>query len=591
MLDTIKLNSKGNLVKAAQYMLNFAERQQANEIFNEQFAAEVGDWQAKHNLTINYEIDSNTWAAIAKTMPTCSTSKNRTSVYTCALQLLLGGLTVDGIFGNNTKKAVAAYQNASGLTADGICGPKTWTKLITGAAAKTSTSTGSVVSGDKILNNCVKYLQWDSKWKNVKYSTHISSQTIGNSGCGPTAMAMIVATFINSKITPVEMCKLAVDNGYRTYDNGTAWGFYQFIFKKYTGFEKFITTTSVETLRAALKEGALAVCSMNANDSGFWTKGGHFITARGCDSTYIYANDPNKEETPRKQATSKFQSCLKQAFIFWPKIENKEPKSEKKIEEIEVNTNTTIQEEIIDENAPADVFAGKEMTDEELAQLPEFTDDNIPANPNFNYNMNGKIIDISKWQGNIDFNKLASQVSFIIARAGVGSDLDPKFDEYAKEMIKYKIPFGVYCYSYAGTTEKARDEAQKLLQYASKYSPLFYVMDAEEEKITHDAIEAFADELRMEKANKIGCYVANHRYNQYNYSTLQDLYDFTWIPSYGSNNGTVSGSKKSTHFCDLWQYTSTGKIAGINGNVDMNIITGDGHSLEWFLGLKYEAVG
>jgi len=54
-----------------------------------------------------------------------------------------------------------------------------------------------------VLNNCVKYLQWDSKWKNVKYSTHTNAQTIGNSGCGPTSMAMILATWENSNITPV----------------------------------------------------------------------------------------------------------------------------------------------------------------------------------------------------------------------------------------------------------------------------------------------------------------------------------------------------------------------------------------------------
>ena len=158
-------------------------------------------------------------------------------------------------------------------------------------------------------------------------------------------------------------------------------------------------------------------------------------------------------------------------------------------------------------------------------------------------------------------------------------------------MIKYKIPFGVYCYSYAGTVEKAEEEALNFYERASKYNPLFYVMDAEEEKITHNAIEAFADQLRMLKAPKIGCYVAHNRYNQYNYKDLASLFDFTWIPRYGSNTGSINGSKKPSYTCDLWQFTSAGKISGISGNVDLNIITGQGHNLDWFWNLKIDAVG
>ena len=266
----------------------------------------------------------------------------------------------------------------------------------------------------------------------------------------------------------------------------------------------------------------------------------HYITAIGCDGTYIYANDPNKSSAPRKQERNKFQSCMKQAFIFWPRQSIKETEPEKKVEE------------------------------QKSAEI------NVP-------NLSGKIIDISKHQGNINFDKLKPEVALVIARASCGSDKDIRIDEYAAAMNERVIPFGVYCYSYAGTVEKAKDEAQKIVEYASKYNPLFYIMDAEEERITTAAIKAFAEELRVRTKSKIGCYVAHHRYGQYKYSTLQEKFDFTWIPCYGSNNGTIEGSRKPSYFCDLWQYTSTGKIAGISGNVDMNIITGEGHDLIWFL--------
>lgn len=567
MLSTIKLNSKGDLVKVAQYLIGYAERKQATDIYDQSFFNAVKEWQKKNNLTSDGIVGKNSWTKMAENAPTCSTSKNKKSAYTCAIQILLGGLDVDGNYGTKTKQAVAAYQSAAGLSADGVCGQKTWTMLIIGKKSSSTSSSkegdkgagaGQSTSGDKVLNNCVKYLQWDSKWKNIRYSTHTNAQTIGNSGCGPSSMAMILATWENKKITPVETCEEAFKNGYRTYDSGTAWGYFKYVFKHHPCFQKYIETNNVTTLAAALREGALAICSMNSNDNKFWTTGGHFIVARGVDNTYIYANDPNKSETPRKQAINKFQKCLKQAFVFWPIIKEQNPKP---TEEAKETKTTTVTEKI------------------EEKPITTFDDDDM----RFDLNLEGAIIDISKWQGNIDFKKLKKEVGLVIARASCGSDKDIKFDEYAKAMTENRIPFAVYCYSYAGTAEKAQDEAKKLVSYAEKYDPLFYIMDAEEAKITTEAIKAFAKELRKNTSERIGCYVAHNRYNTYKYDTLRSLFDITWIPRYGKNDGTIAGATKPAYECDLWQYTSTGKIAGINGNVDKNITMHDKKNLEWFL--------
>ena len=150
-------------------------------------------------------------------------------------------------------------------------------------------------------------------------------------------------------------------------------------------------------------------------------------------------------------------------------------------------------------------------------------------------------------------------------------------------MDKLNIPYGVYCYSYATSVDRAKSEAQAMFNYSQTLNPLFYVLDAEESSLTTDMIKAFVTELRQLTTKPIGCYVAHHRYTAYKYNTIQSLFDFTWIPRYGSNTGAISGAVKPAYFCDLWQYTSTGKIDGISGNVDKNIITGDGRSLNWFL--------
>lgn len=546
MLKTIQVKDTDKLVAVAQYLTQYAKILKASETFDDAFKTYIIKWQKEHNLTANGIINDDDWSVMAKELPTCSTSKNKKSIYVCAIQILIGGLDVDGDYGSKTKKAVAAFQSAYGLDVDGICGPKTWAALILGKSV--------TPSNDKVLNECVKYLQWDKKWKGVKYSTHTSKQTIGNSGCGTTSAAMILATWEDSKITPVETSEWAVKNGYRTYDSGTSWSFFKWVFKNFNCFEKYIETSSIVTLEAALREGALAVCSMNSNDNKFWTSQGHFIVARGVDNIYFYANDPNKDVILRKQEKTKFKKCLKQAFIYWP-LKKITPSKD----EIEI--------EIKD---PIDVI---EISNEEI---------NIDL-PIENFNLDGKIIDISKWQGKIDFNKLKDKVSLVITRASCGSDKDIKLDEYASEMIKYGIPFGVYCYSYASTAEKAKNEVKKMIEYSSKYNPLFYVMDAEEAKITNLAIKTFAEELRAQGIKKIGCYVAHNHYNDYNYLSVKDLFDFTWIPRYGKNNGTVEGGIKPAFACDLWQYTSTGKIDGIKGNVDMNIIINKNKDIKWFI--------
>lgn len=538
MLATIKQGSTGDLVKVAQYLTGFSNIKKANGVYDVVFFEHVKHWQGVNKLDVDGVIGPKSWTQIAKNAPTCSTSKNTKSVYTCAVQILLGGLDVDGIYGKKTKNAVSAYQSANKLAVDGICGAKTYSSLICGSDSASSESGASQTNKDgKVINKCVHYIQWDKRWKNIRYSTHTNSQTIGNSGCGTTSMAMIMATWGDPKITPVEMSKLSVDNGYRTYNSGTAWGFYEFVFKKYKCFSKFTTTKSVSTLKSALGQGALAVCNMNNKDNHFWTTGGHYIVAIGYDSNgYIYANDPNKSAAPRKQKQDKFQTCMGQAFIFWPKELDKSNVEVKKEETNKVEEKKT-----------------------EVKAEPRGTE----------------IIDISKWQGTIDFDALAKKVALVIARVSCGSDKDVKFDEYAKAMVERKIPFGVYCYSYAGTTDKAVDEVKKMISYASKYNPLFYTMDAEEDRITNATIKAFAEELKKQKVRKFGCYVANHRYGQYHFDTVRDMFDFIWIPKYST--------ARPTYKCDLWQYTSTGKIDGIKGNVDLNVITSDGHDLAWFL--------
>ena len=195
-----------------------------------------------------------TLTALAKTLPTVAYKDYSGSIYVKAVQALVGA-TIDGKFGNNTRANVLAFQSTSGLEQTGCVGTNDWLALwgcqyekITKPTGTASTGTGS--------KQPVDYKQGDKRWSKKPYTiTGSSKQTIGSSGCGPTSMADIMATWIDKTITPVEMCAYAIEHGFRTKNSGTAWAFFKSIAGAY-GFSQFVQTKSMATAKAALKAGA-----------------------------------------------------------------------------------------------------------------------------------------------------------------------------------------------------------------------------------------------------------------------------------------------------------------------------------------------
>jgi peptidoglycan hydrolase-like protein with peptidoglycan-binding domain len=306
MLTTIKHKSEGDLVKVAQYLTKFAAREQADGVFSAEFTAYVISWQRSNGLTPDGVFGPKSWKKAAEIAPLCTTSKNRKSRYTCAVQILLGGLEADGIYGSKTKKAVAAYQASVNLKADGKCGTDTWTALITGEKPAAQPVQG--------FKQPVDYKQGDSRWGSKMYSsTGNKKQTMANSACGPTAMADVVATLKDPNIDPYDLAQLAVANGHRLASNGTAWSFFPFIQEKF-GFSKMIESSTLSALKACLDAGGYVVCSMGP---GYWTKGGHFICAWKYDGKYIYANDP-ASKTRKRQVINDYMKQRKRFFCFYP---------------------------------------------------------------------------------------------------------------------------------------------------------------------------------------------------------------------------------------------------------------------------------
>ena len=538
MLTTIKHQDTGKLVVVSKCLTGYIKTTEkisdaesyikVNGTFDAEFVAYMVSWQTSHGCTPDGIIGHATWTAIANAAPTCSTSKNRKSGYTFALQLLLGGnLTADGIYGERTKAAVVTIQDANGLTKDGICGPKTWNALIVGAQPQPQPTPGKFVQP-------VDYKQAAKPWGPRMYSNHNDhSQTMANSGCGPTAMADVVATLKDKDIDPYDLAELSMQWGDRSYNSGTNWSFFPHIAEHFK-FTKFVQTKNLDALKACLDAGGYVVCSMG---KGYWTSGGHYICAWKYTDTDIWCNDPASSKRTH-QSIKDFVAQRKQFFCFYPDKES-------------------------DGNGAHD------------------PDNSTNANGNIDGTVKRgeKIVDISKYQPTVNYDKLIEDTALIILRAGYrgtagGIHEDEKFAAHGLRLKERGVRFGVYFYSIATNEDKAREEARMFWQYAHKWYPLFWAMDAEKDSITTGAIVAFVDELRKLGAKKVGCYVANHLYNKYDYASIADQMDFTWIPRYSST--------KPVHKCDMWQYTSTGSVDGISGNVDLNKITGDGHDLKWF---------
>lgn len=186
-----------------------------------------------------------------------------------------------------------------------------------------------------------------------------------------------------------------------------------------------------------------------------------------------------------------------------------------------------------------------------------------------------KGIDVSTWQNNIDWNQVKeSGIEFAMIREGYGksgpNQIDDCFRRNAEEAQKNGIPFGVYHYSYAQSVNDAVNEANFCLSNINKYQLKYPVaFDVEDSSMQHlwkrtltDIYKAFCEQI--EQAGYYAMIYCNVNWLE-NYLYKDELlpkYDL-WLAQW-----EVDSPK---YECGIWQYTSSGNVSGISGNVDLNI--------------------
>ena len=186
-----------------------------------------------------------------------------------------------------------------------------------------------------------------------------------------------------------------------------------------------------------------------------------------------------------------------------------------------------------------------------------------------------KGIDVSYHNGTIDWKRVKqSEVEYAIIRCGYGTNDknqdDKKWEENVKGCIDNNIPYGVYLYSYADTVEKASSEADhaiRLLQGKKLKYPVYYDLEEDKlrDKISKQTIaniaQTFCDKLSA-KGYTVGIYANKDWFT--NYLTDSRFNNWTkWVAQYN----TVCNYKGKY---DMWQCSSTGRVPGISGNVDLN---------------------
>ena len=160
----------------------------------------------------------------------------------------------------------------------------------------------------------VSYLQSDPRWKNKPYRVPGENSTIGDSGCGPTAAAMLIETITGKTYTPEDACAWSIAHGYKALRQGTYYAYFTPQFAEFGIDCQMLNWTNTygkpdhpnhEKVVEKLKEGYYAIALMN---KGLWTSSGHFVVL-------WWINDPASTRAAR--VNGDIRTFRSQAKYYW----------------------------------------------------------------------------------------------------------------------------------------------------------------------------------------------------------------------------------------------------------------------------------
>ena len=182
-----------------------------------------------------------------------------------------------------------------------------------------------------------------------------------------------------------------------------------------------------------------------------------------------------------------------------------------------------------------------------------------------------KGIDVSAWQGSIDWHAVKDDgIQFAFIRVGHGThELDTYYKTNMKQANEVNIPVGVYYYSTAQTEEAAIADAQFVIKNVTGYKVSYPVVidleDSSQTSLSKGQIgriaKVFCDEIRA--AGYTPMLYCNENWYK-NYIDISQISDVDkWVARYGVTYSTFISRA-------IWQCCCTGRVNGINGNVDID---------------------
>ncbi|MEE1989382.1 GH25 family lysozyme [Limosilactobacillus reuteri] len=182
-------------------------------------------------------------------------------------------------------------------------------------------------------------------------------------------------------------------------------------------------------------------------------------------------------------------------------------------------------------------------------------------------------IDISEWQGHVDFNAVkASGIKFVLIRAGYGrsaSQADNYFAEHYAQAKAAGLQVGAYWYSYAVSPADAANEARACLTVLGNHHldyPIYFDLEekwqfANGRNFCDSLVKSFCSVLEQ-NSFYAGLYISRSPLQNYISTAVAQRYAI-WIAEYGSrcNYGGNYG---------IWQHSSTGSVPGVIGNCDLD---------------------
>lgn len=194
-----------------------------------------------------------------------------------------------------------------------------------------------------------------------------------------------------------------------------------------------------------------------------------------------------------------------------------------------------------------------------------------------------KGIDVSRYQGDIDWNRVAQTgVEYAFIRVGVrgyGEEgrilLDEKFEDNVQGATAAGIKVGVYFFSQAITEDEAAEEAQVVLDAIAGYNVTYpIVYDVEKTGAANGRMNQISVEERtriarvfIDKIKEAG-YTPMIYSNMEMWSVLIDMASFEDVEKWFAYYGT---DLYFPYEYAVWQYSDTGHVDGVGGEVDMNI--------------------